>query len=131
MTRLADMRTDGVIQGLATELKATSPKAQTVRLEPGGAIVGGHSYELTAALNFTLSLPTKGDTAWILVLRADWEERAIIAVMLRARDGDLREPTLSHCEGITWDLPLYAGRITVEGGLSILPKWFYSEERLG
>lgn len=113
MTWLNDPTTQGVALGYLNSLEVTNPAGVTLRVATGGAIVYGFPYRNTADLDFGLTTPIIGPTGWRLVLRADWETQTVRADVLQSADGVAAIPAVTQSAGVTWEITLATGTITV------------------
>lgn len=113
MMWLNDPTTQGVAVGFLNDLEVTNPGGRTLRVASGGAIVYGSPYRNTQDVDFTLTLPVIATTGWRLILRSDWEAQTVRLVLLESADGVAAIPGVTQTAGVTWDITLTTGTITV------------------
>ena len=116
---LNDPTTQGVSKGFLNELAVSNPAGVTLRTASGGAIVYGFPYRNTANIDLWLTTPIIDTTGWRLVLRASWETQTVRIVLLQSVDGFIGIPALTQTAGVTWDLPLAQGFISVVPAVTI------------
>lgn len=113
MMWLNDPTTQGVSQGYLNELELTNPAGTVVRVATGGAIVYGFPFRSTTDVDLTLFTPVIGTTGYRVVLRADWATQTVRIVLLQSADGVAAAPAATQTAGVTWEISLGGGTITV------------------
>ncbi len=114
-----DPMTQGVALGFLNDLEVTNPAGVTLRVASGGALVYGLPYRNTASIDLWLTTPVINTTGWRLVLRASWEAQTVRVVLLQSADGVIAIPGLTQTVGVTFDLPLAQGFISVVPAVTI------------
>jgi len=119
MLWIDDPTAGGVALNYLGTLTVTNPAGRTLRVAPGGAIVYGFPYQSTADVDFTLTLPVINTTGWRIVLRADWATQTVRVVLLESADGVAAIPAVTQAAGVTWEIPIASGTITVAPAIEI------------
>ncbi len=109
----------GVGLGWNAELEITNPAGLNLSMDLGGGIVFGYIYNNTAAVAIALVLPIINTTGWRWVLRADWAAQTVRAVLLQSADGVAAIPAVTQVAGVTWEISLAFGTITVGAAIAI------------
>lgn len=94
----------------------------TVQISPGKAIVGGFYYELTAAMNLTVSANSANTPRKdIVVIRVDMSKPSVnLAVRKGTNAATPLEPAPVRQAGGIWEMPLYEITLPAKGGLPVL-----------
>jgi len=122
-----DPTTEGVALGFLNDLGVTNPGGVTLRVASGGGVVYGLPYRNTANVDFTLTTPVINTTGWRLVLRADWAAQTVRLVLLESADGVLAAPGVTQTAGVTWEITLATGTITVVPAVAVTDARAYLE----
>lgn len=119
MMWLKDRTAQGVAKNYENELEVTNPAGLTLRVATGGATVYGFPYWSTANVDHALVAPIINTTGWRLVLRADWAAQTVRSVLLQSADGVAAAPGVTQNPGVTWEISLAHGTVTVPGVVAI------------
>ncbi len=110
---------DAVGRAWNNSLELTNPAGLNLSMDTGGGVVSGFEYDSTAAVVIPLVLPIINTTGWRWVLRADWAAQTVRAALLQSADGVAAIPAVTQINGVTWEVSLAFGTITVGGVITI------------
>lgn len=114
-----DPTTEGVATTYQGGLAVTAPGGLVLRVASGGGVVYGYGYRSTGNVDHTLVLPVLGNTGWRVVLRTDWATRTVRSALLQSADGVAAIPAVTQVAGVTWEISLAYGIVSVAGAVTI------------
>ncbi len=114
-----DPTTEGVATTYQGGLAVTAPGGLVLRVASGGGVVYGYGYRSTGNVDHTLVLPLLGNTGWRVVLRTDWATRTVRSALLQSADGVAAIPAVTQVAGVTWEISLAHGIVSVAGAVTI------------
>lgn len=113
---------EGVAPKFLNVLNATSPSANTLRVQSGGAIVDGRTYYNSGNTDVTIPSASGGGNTRIdrVVLRADWTAQTVRLTRIAGTDAvNPTVPAITQTSGTTYDILLYKVLVNTSGSLTI------------
>ena len=100
--------------------------ATPVSVGSGAAVVKGHFYINTAAMNIAVPTPAVSTRIDRIILQADYTARTVRAVRLAGVEGSGIPPALTQVDGTTWEISLAQASITTGGVITVTDERYYS-----
>lgn len=110
----------GVLQSAPgfSDLAATNPSANTVRIASGVAWVYGTQYDSDANVDVNIPTPSVSTRIDRIVLRKAWAAQTVRITRIAGTEG-AGAPSLVQTPGTTWDIPLAQVSITTGAAITI------------
>lgn len=109
--------TEGVLKGAANEL-AVSGASSPVAVATGAALVKGHWYRNTAAVNVAVASPAAATRIDRVVLQADWAAQTVRIALVAGVEGGAA-PAVTQTDGTKWEISLAQVSITTAGAITL------------
>ncbi|OGO12741.1 MAG: hypothetical protein A2Y53_04920 [Chloroflexi bacterium RBG_16_47_49] len=110
---------EGVAPGILDQLLGTYTGVNTVRIDPGAAIVDGKMYLNDAAVNVNIPNAGAGTVRKDrIVLRCSWAGFTVTLTVLTGSAVDY--PLLTQTTGVTYDIALYKAEVTDAGVVTLV-----------
>lgn len=109
--------TEGVLEGAANEL-AVSGASSPVAVATGAALVKGHWYRNSAAVNVAVASPAVSTRIDRVVLQADWAAQTVRIALVAGVEGGAA-PALTQTDGTKWEISLAQVSITTGGVITL------------